>query len=129
MEKLYYKLKGSLVEKEKNRQKSKERFKEGSKERLQKVISQKMKTTMIGAIAAIEQYFGEIWGIGLDEKDCTNEQLDWEDDWRKCREKILNNGNDQLRALLKELDLYEAEYKGKKTKMIPIELDDNFGNR
>lgn len=85
-----------------------------SKQQLRKIIETKMKTTMIGALAKFEAFFGKQWGHGLDEKDCDEKQLAWYNVWQQCRDEILNNGNAQLRGILAELDLYSIKWEGYK---------------
>lgn len=89
----------------------KEKFKRASKEKFNKTISKKINTTMIGAIAKMENYFGEIWGHGLKKEDKTQEQLEEFENWQKCRDEILNLGNSQIRAVNQELNLYDIEWK------------------
>ena len=86
-----------------------------AKERLRKIVETKLRTTMIGEIAKVEQFLGKIWGYGLNEEQCTNSQLDWYEVWQQCRNEMLNIGNSQIRALLSELDLYNVEWKGYQT--------------
>lgn len=83
-----------------------------AKERLREVFARKLKTTMIGEIAKVEHFLGHLWGHGLDEKDCTDDQLDLYEIWQQCRDEMLNLGNSQLRAASSELDLYNVEWKG-----------------
>lgn len=83
-----------------------------SKDKLRAAAKQKITTTMVGAIARCEEYFGELWGKHTREEDCNDEQLDYFLIWRECREEIFNHGNSQIRAIEKELDLYDIDYKG-----------------
>ena len=94
---------------------NKERLKKTSKDRLRKVIETKLRNTMIGEIAKVEHFLGKDWGHGLEEKDCSDDQLDKYEVWQQCRDEMLNLGNSQIRAALAELDLYEVEWKGYQT--------------
>ena len=85
-----------------------------SKEELRRLLNKYIDTTMIGAIAKMEAYFGKDWGHGLKEEECTNEQLDLYDVWQQCRDEILNNGNAQKRAMNHELDLFDVQWSGYK---------------
>lgn len=94
--------------------KSLERLKCVSRDRLLGIISKKIQTTMIGALAAVEDSIGrELWGHGKQARDCTPDELFWREIWQeKVRPAILNNGNNQLRALQAELLLYEMVWTG-----------------
>lgn len=80
-----------------------ERFAEDSKKRFDKILSTKVNTVMIGAIAAFEESFGFLWGKGKAQEDLTTEELEFSELWQNVRNKVLNNGNNQLRALKNEL--------------------------
>lgn len=60
-------------------------------------IEKRLKTTMIGAIAKFEKNFAYLW-----ERDNINREK-FEDLWEETRNEILNNGNHQIRAAIKEL--------------------------
>lgn len=85
-------------------------YKFQSKRRLQKSIETKINTTMIGAISAIEQKFGDLWGQGKPVSqlnDLEREMLTLKEELRTA---ILNNGNAQKRAAVVEIDQYEIEW-------------------
>jgi hypothetical protein len=71
-----------------------------NKEELMREIETKIKTTMIGAIAQFEKYFGYLW-----EEDNINREK-YEDLWEEARNNILNNGNNQIRSALRSLSDY-----------------------
>ena len=90
---------------------SRERYFEQSKRRLLEVLEKKLKTTFIGAVSAIEESsFGKLWGHGLHPNERTENQQRWYEVWQQLRTKILNNGNNQLRAVQSELELYKVEW-------------------
>ncbi len=93
---------------------SKDKLKKESKEKLSKEVQKKLTTIMIGALDKYETFMGHKWGHGLNEDDCSDEQLDTYDIWQQCRHEIMDLGNKQIRAILSELDLYEIEWKGYK---------------
>ncbi len=76
-----------------------------SRARLQRVVTTKMRTTFIGALSAIEQYFGELWGHHASESHDPKQEK-WRQAWETCRGTVLNNGNAQLRAIESELTQY-----------------------
>lgn len=75
------------------------RLKKISKEKLEKFCESKVKTTMIGAIAAIEQSLGD----KLDDPE-------WQIWLSKVRDLILDKGNNQIRSLHSELLNYDVEW-------------------
>ena len=79
-----------------------------AKEKLQKTVKTKMKTSFIGAIDRFEELFGHLWGHGLDYNELSSEQKRWREVWTSCRDNVLDNGNDQLRSLLKEIEGYNV---------------------
>lgn len=95
---------------------SAERKKRMSKDRLKQNVKKKLQTTFIGAISKVEAFLGDVWGHGLEEKECTDAQLDFYDIWQQCRDEILNLGNAQIRAIDKEFEFYDMEYKGTEVK-------------
>lgn len=87
----------------KMKQAREERFLEQSRKRLDKIVSVKVRTAFIGALAAFEDEFGFLWGQGLPEDQLTEEQLDMQELWIRARTNVLNNGNTQLRSLRTEI--------------------------
>ena len=83
-----------------------EKFQDSSKKRLMKNIERKFKTTMIGSLAKFEEEFGYLWGHDKNESNLTAEEVEWRDRWEDARTEVLNNGNNQLRAALEEIDEY-----------------------
>lgn len=73
-------------------------FKEKSKARLKRIALTKIQTTMIGALSAIEEHLSEFI------EDGRGRAL-----YEKCRQQILDNGNQQKRNIDKEFDLYDIE--------------------
>ena len=71
---------------------------------IEALITKRFQTTMIGALYQFEKNFGYLWGIDLDEYKLNNRQLDMRDAWEDTRNSILNNGNNQLRQVLNDLD-------------------------
>lgn len=75
-------------------------------ERLKKDINTKLNTTMIGALSAVEELFGELWNHGSFNR--SEEQEFWFQKYQKLRSKILDNGNNQKRKVEESLDGYEV---------------------
>lgn len=69
----------------------------------------KVDTTMIGALCAIEEVFGDLWNHKSLKR--TKEQSEWYNKYEELRSRILDNGNNQKRKLETELDNYEIQYK------------------
>lgn len=72
---------------------------------LKKSLTKKLDTTMIGALSAIETFFGELWNQGSFERN--EDEEDWFKKFQALRSKILDNGNNQKRKLEEEVDGYE----------------------
>lgn len=83
--------------------KNKQRYSDDSKQRLKNIAATKLKTTFIGALSKFEENFGFLWGFGSDEQ-LTEKQKEFLELWEICRTDILNNGNNQRRALLNEIE-------------------------
>jgi hypothetical protein len=78
-----------------------DKYIEKSKNRFIKILKSKLTTATIGAIDAIENSaFGDLWDS--DDK----QSVFWQKEWAQVRSKILTNGNNQMRALVKELNQY-----------------------
>lgn len=80
-----------------------QRYLEASRQRLDKLISTKIRTTFIGALSSFEEAFGALWGYGKNEDELTKDELDNRNIWIEVRTKVLNNGNNQLRAAQTEI--------------------------
>ena len=97
---------------------NKEKFQNNSKNRLITNIKKKFNTTMIGALAAFEEEFGEIWGDGLDIEDLSRDQMDERERWEKVRSRVLDNGNDQSRSATEEISNHTISWNRYTTKFI-----------
>ena len=91
------------------------------RERLRGIAKKKLDTTMIGAISAIEEIFGHLWGQDKDESDLTEDELKYDEMWEKCRERILDCGNRQRRNLDKELQLHTIIYDRYNYVLLPVD--------
>lgn len=85
-------------------------YQESSKKRLLNIIAKKLTTTFIGDISQIEQALGHLWGHNNDKANMTPEQKKYKKIWESLRNKILNNGNNQLRAIENELKQYTVNW-------------------
>lgn len=71
---------------------------------MDKILSKRFQTTMIGAISEFEKSFGYLWGIDKDENEpLTDKEEKFLDLWEDTRNRVLNNGNNQLRKALSEV--------------------------
>ena len=87
------------------------RYSEDSRKRLDKIISTKMNTTMIGSLATFEKNFGFLWGQGKKDSERTEEERECYTLWQNVRTEVLNNGNNQIRALRNELQNHDVNWK------------------
>jgi leucyl aminopeptidase (aminopeptidase T) len=101
----------SLVKyRKESEEESRKHFLDQSRERLKKNIEVKIKTTMIGSLSHIEQAFGQLWGQGKPRESLTDQELAWEEIKDKLRTEILNQGNNQIRAAMAEINSYEVSW-------------------
>jgi L-lactate utilization protein LutB len=77
-----------------------ERYQKDSKDRLLKIAIKKIQTTMIGALSAFEEKFRKELERNPDFRELYNE----------ARQRILDNGNHQIRNLETELEQYTVEW-------------------
>lgn len=104
----FRKLKKKLVES------SSKQYNESSKTRLKAIADKKVQTTMIGALHAIEEEFGVLWGLSEGGKKpnrpLTEEEQHALSIYTLVRDKILDLGNKQRRNLEAEIDLYDIKW-------------------
>jgi len=79
------------------------RYRERSKKRLANIITTKIRTAFIGAIAAVEEGFGFMWGHDKPESELTEDEKTMAEVWEAVRASILDNGNGQLRGAINEI--------------------------
>ena len=84
--------------------------KDSDRRRLEYNIEKKIRTTMIGALATFEDYFGNIWGFNKSEKDLSENQYHFRQLWAEARREVLNKGNMQIRAARDEISEYDTEW-------------------
>lgn len=73
------------------------------------ILTKRFQTTMIGSLAAFELTFGYLWGQDKEEEDLTPEEIRMFDLWDTARNNVLNNGNNQLRKSIVEMDKLQKE--------------------
>jgi hypothetical protein len=101
------------------KKKREDQTKEVSKARLYKNSKKKIQTTMIGALASVEKYFGFLWGKDSEEEEMTPEQEQLKMIYEEARSEILDKGNAQIRNLESEFSGYDIIWK-KKTLVLPF---------
>lgn len=62
------------------------------------LAEKRCQTAFVGALAEFEEHFGCLWGHGRRGPQTADEKR-WEAVWQACRNRVLTNGNNQLRAL------------------------------
>lgn len=67
--------------------------------RLLRSCERRLSTAFVGALSRFETWFGRLWGHGRHREDLSPEELVWREAWEACRNDVLNNGNNQVRAL------------------------------
>ncbi len=98
---------------EERRRKQEAKKSENSKARLERLLKKRITTVMIGALDKFEKAFGYLWGSEKDD----NEKLtkDEEENWRiwgQIRKQVLDGGNNQLRAMLRDLENFDVDFQG-----------------
>lgn len=70
----------------------------------EQILRTRFQTTMIGALHEFEKTFGYLWGANKPEDvSLTNSEEKFLDMWEETRNRILNNGNNQLRKAVTEI--------------------------
>lgn len=87
-----------------------QKYLDNCRKRLSDIAEQKMRTTFIGALAAIEDIFGELWGVDIPHNERTKEQKEYYELWQELRTEILNNGNNRCRELLNEISNHVVKW-------------------
>jgi hypothetical protein len=87
-----------------------DRAKEVSQQSLYKFSEKCIRTTMIGALDAIEKSFGFLWNFEI-EGDLTEEQKLFKNIYDDARAFILDKGNNQIRFLKNEFSDYDINRK------------------
>jgi len=69
------------------------------------ILRTRFQTTMIGALHEFEKSFGYLWGAQKSEdEELTEREEKFLDIWEDTRNRILNNGNNQLRRAISEIN-------------------------
>ena len=79
-------------------------------ERLRFYMERRIETTMIGALARVEENLGYLWGHNKD-GDLTEKEEYFADIWEFTRNQILNHGNQQMRNLKDDFNKYGGVFK------------------
>lgn len=109
-----------LAEKRKREVQKADDFKKASNERLFKIAATKIRTTMIGALATIEEKLAIFLTPNEGEK-LTNEQMFIKKIYEEIRQEILDRGNTQIRNLENEFQQYDIEWK-RYTLQLPVKI-------
>lgn len=104
------------------------KYKEDSKKRLTDILASKMKTIMIGALAAFEEQFGFLWSHDDRGKPLTKEEQELKDRFNEARKQILDLGNTQIRNAKTEIEMYEVEWQRYKLTLPVIPEGPKGGN-
>jgi hypothetical protein len=75
------------------------------KDETKEILTKRFQTTMIGSLFEFEKVFGYLWGQFKNDNEPLSAQEEYFlDKWDQVRNQILNNGNNQLRKALADLD-------------------------
>ena len=76
---------------------------------LGEAVEKRFKTVFVGALSKVEESFGLLWGgDDIDEENMTPEQLKWYEIFLKLRDDIFDQGNDQKKKCINDLDRCKA---------------------
>ncbi len=98
--------------------KSEEKRTDVAREVLEKEITRRLRTVMIGAISSLENNFGFLFAFN-ENRERTDEEMECLDIFNKTRSEILDRGNAQIRAVQDALDLYDISL-AKKSISLPM---------
>lgn len=69
------------------------------------ILKKRIQTTMIGALDQFEKSFGYLWGQEkFEDEELTDKEEKFLEIWEETRNRILNNGNNQLRKAVSEFN-------------------------
>ena len=84
---------------------------EADKDKLQQLIIKSIKTTMVGAVASVEEKMGDLWGQNK-KTPLTVEEQRMMELFMELRKEILDKGNTQIRNIKQLMDGYTVEFSG-----------------
>lgn len=103
---------------EERRRVHKERSQLYAQNRLGVSLNKRMRTIMIGSLAAFEDSFSLLWGSDKPMSDLTDKETKFRELWEQTRTNILNKGNNQARLATEELGEYTTEWNRHYTEII-----------
>lgn len=78
---------------------------------IEQLLTKRFQTTMIGALFEFEKYFGHLWGQNkYEDEPLTQSEEKYRQIWDDVRNRILNNGNSQLRKCLSDMKPNQVQY-------------------
>lgn len=80
-----------------------------SKRQLERSIRKMGEVIMIGAIAAIEEKFGDLWGEDSEREDFTPEEEAMYAKWEELRDEILDHGNKNIDYMVNMLASFKVQ--------------------
>lgn len=70
---------------------------------IEDMLTKRFQTTMIGSLFQFEETFGYLWGFDKDDDELSESEKRFRLKWENTRYNILNNGNNQLRSAIKDI--------------------------
>jgi hypothetical protein len=83
---------------------------EACRKRLDKIVTTKIRTSFVGALAKFEEDFGFLWGHNKSIEQLTPEEKEMRELWDQTRTAVLNNGNNQLRGAQTEISMHVVSW-------------------
>lgn len=82
------------------------------KQKLRQVVEKSITTTMIGALAAFEQNFGGLWGMGVPEtEELSEKQQFFLEAWEEARTRILDLGSNAIKISTRAINANDIRKK------------------
>lgn len=97
-----------LEEQKRNKEQKQKQYEEDSRERLLKIGTKQIRTTMIGALAAIEKKFGSLWKHG--DTPQTPQEKVFRELYEELRKEVLDKGNQQIHNFTQEIQQYRVSW-------------------
>lgn len=89
-------------------------MRKNDRDRLEDTVKNKIQTTMIGAIAAIEKHFGDLLN-----------HTKYRDAFEDARKDILDLGNKQIRNVSSDIKNYDISWNKYSITLLPVRKDNN----
>jgi len=81
------------------------------KQKLRRIVSTSLETVAIGALVAMEEDMGDLWGHGKPEDELTEDEILMYETWKGIRDRILKRLSDSKKAAFLHIDGFNVRSK------------------